>query len=87
MRLLLLSLPGLLVEPGKQDGPAGLLLACRFLVDRGDQAGGGGLDDLRDPYRRLRCRTILNCTDVCPKGLNPALAIGKIKELMVRRNG
>ena len=38
------------------------------------------------PYRLFRCRTILNCTDVCPKGLNPAMAIGKIKEMMVRRS-
>lgn len=72
-------------NPDKYVGPAGLLQAYRFLVDSRDQASGQRLDDLQDPYRLFRCRTILNCTDVCPKGLNPALAIGKIKEMMVRR--
>ncbi|MBA4061756.1 MAG: succinate dehydrogenase iron-sulfur subunit, partial [Verminephrobacter sp.] len=43
------------------------------------------LDNLEDPYRLFRCHTIMNCVDVCPKGLNPTKAIGKIKELMVRR--
>ncbi len=72
-------------NPDKYVGPAGLLQAYRFLVDSRDQASGERLDNLQDPYRLFRCRTILNCTDVCPKGLNPALAIGKIKEMMVRR--
>ena len=72
-------------NPDKYDGPAGLLQAYRFLVDSRDQASGARLDDLHDPYRLFRCRTILNCTDVCPKDLNPALAIGKIKEMMLRR--
>jgi succinate dehydrogenase / fumarate reductase iron-sulfur subunit len=73
-------------NPDKYVGPAGLLQAYRFLVDSRDQASGERLDDLQDPYRLFRCRTILNCTDVCPKGLNPARAIGKIKEMMVRRS-
>jgi succinate dehydrogenase / fumarate reductase iron-sulfur subunit len=73
-------------NPDKYVGPAGLLQAYRFLVDSPDQASSERLDDLQDPYRLFRCRTILNCTDVCPKGLNPALAIGKIKEMMVRRS-
>ena len=72
-------------NPDKYVGPAGLLQAYRFLVDSRDQASGERLDNLQDPYRLFRCRTILNCTDVCPKGLNPALAIGKIKEMMLRR--
>ncbi len=72
-------------NPDKYVGPAGLLQAYRFLVDSRDQASAERLDDLQDPYRLFRCRTILNCTDVCPKGLNPARAIGKIKEMMVRR--
>jgi succinate dehydrogenase / fumarate reductase iron-sulfur subunit len=72
-------------NPDKYVGPAGLLQAYRFLVDSRDQASGERLDNLQDPYRLFRCRTILNCTDVCPKGLNPALAIGKVKEMMVRR--
>ena len=73
-------------NPDKYVGPAGLLQAYRFLVDIRDQTAGERLDGLQEPYRLFRCRTILNCTDVCPKGLNPALAIGKIKEMMVRRS-
>jgi succinate dehydrogenase / fumarate reductase iron-sulfur subunit len=72
-------------NPDKYVGPAGLLQAYRFLVDSRDQVSAERLDDLQDPYRLFRCRSILNCTDVCPKGLNPALAIGKIREMMVRR--
>lgn len=86
-RLRLQRLPELLVNPDKYVGPAGLLQAYRFPVDSRDQASGERLDDLHDPYRLFRCRTMLNCIDVCPKALNPALAIGKIKEMMLRRSG
>ncbi len=72
-------------NPDKFVGPAGLLQAYRFLADSRDQATSERLDNLEDPYRLFRCHTIMNCVDVCPKGLNPTLAIGKIKELMVRR--
>jgi succinate dehydrogenase / fumarate reductase, iron-sulfur subunit len=73
-------------NPDKYVGPAGLLQAYRFLADSRDQAAAERLDNLEDPYRLFRCRSIMNCVDVCPKGLNPLLAIGKIKELMVRRS-
>ena len=66
-------------------GPAILLQAYRFLADSRDEATGERLDNLEDPYRLFRCHTIMNCVDVCPKQLNPTRAIGKIKELMVRR--
>jgi len=72
-------------NPDKFVGPAGLLQAYRFISDSRDRATGERLDNLEDPYRLFRCRTIMNCVDVCPKGLNPTRAIGKIKELMVRR--
>jgi len=72
-------------NPDKFVGPAGLLWAYRFLSDDRDHATRQRLDDLEDPYRLFRCRTIMNCTDVCPKGLNPAMAIGKIREMMARR--
>ena len=52
---------------------------------RRDEATAERLDNLEDPYRLFRCHTIMNCVDVCPKSLNPTKAIGKIKELMVRR--
>ncbi|MCX2861971.1 succinate dehydrogenase iron-sulfur subunit [Paucibacter sp. PLA-PC-4] len=72
-------------NPDKYVGPAGLLQAYRFLVDSRDTATADRLDNLQDPYRLFRCRDILNCVDVCPKNLLPAAAIGKIKEMMVRR--
>ncbi|HVB49007.1 MAG TPA: succinate dehydrogenase iron-sulfur subunit [Burkholderiales bacterium] len=72
-------------NPDKYVGPAGLLQAYRFLADTRDQATSERLDNLDDPYRLFRCHTIMNCTDACPKGLNPAHAIGKVKEMLVRR--
>jgi len=72
-------------NPDKFVGPAGLLQSYRFIVDTRDEATAERLDNLEDPYRLFRCHTIMNCTDVCPKGLNPSHAIGKIKELLVRR--
>ena len=72
-------------NPDKYVGPAGLLQAYRFLVDSRDQASSERLDNLEDPYRLFRCRSILNCTDVCPKGLDPAGAISQIRGMMVRR--
>jgi succinate dehydrogenase iron-sulfur subunit len=79
------SCPSFWWNPDKFVGPAGLLQAYRFLADSRDQATSERLDNLEDPYRLFRCHTIMNCVDVCPKNLNPTRAIGKIKELMVRR--
>ena len=72
-------------NPDKFVGPAGLLQAYRFIADTRDEATNERLDDLEDPYRLFRCHSIMNCVDVCPKGLNPTRAIGKIKDLMVKR--
>ncbi len=63
-----------------------MLQAYRFIADSRDQATGERLDDLEDPYRLFRCHSIMNCVDACPKNLNPTRAIGKIKELMVKRS-
>ena len=79
------SCPSFWWNPDKFVGPAGLLQAYRFIADSRDQAASERLDNLEDPYRLFRCHTIMNCVDVCPKGLNTTKAIGKIKELMVRR--
>ena len=66
-------------------GPAILLQAYRWLADSRDEMTGERLDDLEDPFRLYRCHTIMNCANVCPKGLNPARAIGEIKKMMVER--
>jgi len=70
-------------NPEKFVGPAGLLQAERFIVDSRDTATAARLDDLNDVYRLYRCRTIMNCTEVCPKGLAPSRAIEKIRLAMV----
>lgn len=68
-------------------GPAVLLQAYRWIADSRDDHTGERLDDLEDPFRLYRCHTIMNCAATCPKGLNPAQAIGKIKQMMVERQG
>jgi succinate dehydrogenase / fumarate reductase iron-sulfur subunit len=66
-------------------GPAVLLQAYRWLVDSRDEARGERLDELDDTFKLYRCHTIMNCTQTCPKGLNPAKAIAGIKEMIVAR--
>jgi succinate dehydrogenase / fumarate reductase, iron-sulfur subunit len=66
-------------------GPAALLAAYRWIVDSRDEATGERLDALEDPFRLYRCHTIMNCTEACPKDLNPAKAIGEIKKMLAGR--
>jgi succinate dehydrogenase / fumarate reductase iron-sulfur subunit len=66
-------------------GPATLLHAYRWIIDSRDEATGERLDALEDPFKLYRCHTIMNCAQVCPKGLNPAKAIAEIKKLMAER--
>jgi len=80
------SCPSFWWNPDKYVGPAGLLQAYRFIADSRDQATSERLDNLEDPYRLFRCHTIMNCTEACPKGLNPAEAIGKIKMELAKRS-
>jgi succinate dehydrogenase / fumarate reductase, iron-sulfur subunit len=72
-------------NPERYLGPAALLQAYRWIVDSRDEATGERLDNLEDPFRLYRCHTILNCTDACPKDLNPGKAIARIKQLMLER--
>lgn len=67
-------------------GPATLLQAYRWIADSRDENTGERLDELEDPFRLYRCHTIMNCTNTCPKELNPARAIVKIKKLLVERS-
>ncbi|MFT6077319.1 MAG: succinate dehydrogenase / fumarate reductase iron-sulfur subunit [Myxococcota bacterium] len=66
-------------------GPATLLQAYRFIADSRDEATDARLDALEDPFKLYRCHTIMNCTSTCPKGLNPAKAIGSIKQMIADR--
>jgi succinate dehydrogenase / fumarate reductase iron-sulfur subunit len=66
-------------------GPAVLLQAYRWLADSRDEMTGERLDQLEDPFRLYRCHTIMNCSNACPKGLNPAKAIAETKKLIAER--
>jgi succinate dehydrogenase / fumarate reductase iron-sulfur subunit len=79
------SCPSFWWNPDKFVGPAGLMQAYRFIADSRDQAQQERLENLEDPYRLYRCHNIMNCVDVCPKGLNPSKAINEIKALKVKR--
>ena len=79
------SCPSFWWNPEKFIGPAGLLQAYRFLADSRDTATEVRLADLDDPFSVFRCRGIMNCVSVCPKGLNPTRAIGKIRSLLLNQ--
>jgi succinate dehydrogenase / fumarate reductase iron-sulfur subunit len=66
-------------------GPAVLLQAYRWIADSRDENTEERLNDLEDTFKLYRCHTIMNCTKTCPKGLNPAKAIGEIKKLQLER--
>ena len=80
------SCPSFWWNPDKFRGPAALLQAYRFLADSRDQATEERLAELDGPYKLFRCHTIMNCTNVCPKGLNPTRAIGNIKKMLLKRS-
>ena len=79
------SCPSFWWNPDKFIGPAGLLQAYRFLVDSRDTATAERLAELDDPFSVFRCRGIMNCVAVCPKGLNPTQAIGHIRTMLIQQ--
>jgi len=80
------SCPSFWWNPDKFLGPAALLQASRFIEDSRDQALEERLENLEGPFKLFRCHTIMNCVQVCPKGLNPTKAIGNIKKKMVKNS-
>ena len=79
------SCPSFWWNPDKFIGPAGLLQAYRFLADSRDTRTEERLAELEDPFSVFRCRGIMNCVSVCPKGLNPTKAIGHIRSMLLER--
>ncbi len=79
------SCPSFWWNPDKFIGPTGLLQAYRFLADSRDTATAERLANLDDPFSVFRCRGIMNCVSVCPKGLNPTRAIGKIRTMLMQQ--
>ncbi|WP_018231384.1 succinate dehydrogenase iron-sulfur subunit [Thioalkalivibrio thiocyanodenitrificans] len=80
------SCPSYWWNPDRFLGPAALLQAARFILDTRDQATAERLEQLDDAYKLYRCHTIMNCVQVCPKGLNPTRAIGEIRKHMLKRS-
>ena len=79
------SCPSYWWNSDKYLGPAALLHAYRWIIDSRDEATGERLSELEDPFKLYRCHTIMNCTNTCPKGLNPAKAIAEVKKMMVEK--
>lgn len=77
------SCPSFWWNGSKYLGPAALLQAYRWLSDSRDSRRAERLEFLTDSFKLYRCHTIMNCTQTCPKGLNPAKAIAKIKKMIV----
>jgi succinate dehydrogenase / fumarate reductase iron-sulfur subunit len=67
-------------------GPAVLLQAYRWIIDSRDEERVKRLKKVADELKLFRCHTIMNCTNTCPKGLNPAKAIGSIKKMLVQHS-
>ena len=78
------SCPSYWWNPDKFLGPAASLQAARFILDSRDDATSERLAQLDDAYSILRCRGIMNCVEVCPKGLNPTKAIGNIRDKLLK---
>ena len=76
------SCPSYWWNSDKYLGPAVLLQSYRWLQDSRDEARSERLKELDDTFKVYRCHTIMNCTQTCPKGLNPAKAIAGIKTMI-----
>jgi len=63
-------------------GPAVLLQAYRWIIDSRDEFAKERLEKFDDEFSVYRCHTIMNCSTVCPKGLNPGLIVAEIKKLL-----
>ena len=66
-------------------GPAAIVQAHRFIFDSRDQGAAERAAILNDTSGVWRCRTIFNCTEACPRGINVTKAIGEVKQLLVKR--
>ena len=73
------SCPSYWWNEDKYLGPAVLLQANRWIQDSRDEEKKERLNELDDSFKLYRCHSIMNCTNSCPKGLNPAKAIAEIK--------
>jgi succinate dehydrogenase/fumarate reductase-like Fe-S protein len=68
-------------------GPAVLLQAYRWIVDSRDEFAKERLAQFQDTFSVYRCHTIMNCSKVCPKGLNPGKTVAELKKLLSGQYG
>ena len=80
------SCPSYWWNEDKYLGPAVLLQANRWIQDSRDEEKKERLNELDDSFKLYRCHSIMNCTNSCPKGLNPAKAIAEIKNEISKIN-
>lgn len=78
------SCPSFWAQPGYV-GPAAIVNAHRFIFDSRDDAAEERLEILADKDGVWRCRTIFNCTDACPRGINITRAILEVSSAIVER--
>ena len=74
------SCPSYWWNSDKYLGPAVLLQAYRWISDSRDEATRERLEDLNDTFKVFRCHTIMNCSTVCPKKLNPGKIVQQLKK-------
>ena len=74
----------LLVEFDEYLGPAVLMQAYRWIEDSRDENTEERIEFVNDAMKLYRCKTIMNCSNTCPKGLNPGQAIGKLKQRIAK---
>ena len=73
------SCPSYWWNSDKYLGPAVLMQAYRWIADSRDTNTQERLEYVNDAMKLYKCKTIMNCTNTCPKGLNPGKAIGELK--------
>ena len=74
------SCPSYWWNSDKYLGPAVLMQAYRWIEDSRDENTKERMEYLDDAMKLYRCKSIMNCSNTCPKGLNPGQAIGKLKK-------
>lgn len=77
------SCPSYWWQGDKYLGPAVLMQAYRWMIDSRDEYRAERLKQMDNKYSVYKCHTIMNCTKTCPKGLNPGLAIGEVKKMIL----
>jgi succinate dehydrogenase / fumarate reductase iron-sulfur subunit len=70
---------------GEFVGPAAIVQAHRFIFDSRDEGGAERLEILNDDTGVWRCRTIFNCTEACPRGIEVTRRIGEVKKALLTK--